>query len=134
MERVERILSHLIECSPTSSETSERNVNSAVGVNKDKRLSFDVDVMWKLLADDNLDVRKELLSILDDPVFKYTKGIALEEEREIALKRLQRVCREPGRFISVNDFKTNPSRIFATHELLGYADGSTATKLTVQFK
>lgn len=132
MERVERILSHLIECSPTSDSLGSSNLN--VDAVKDKRLSFNVNVMWQLLADDNLEVRKELLSILDDPVFKYTKGIALDEEREIALRRLQRVCREPGRFISVKDFKTNPTRIFATHELLGYADGSTATKLTVQFK
>jgi hypothetical protein len=34
----------------------------------------------------------------------------------------------------VTDFRTNPKRIFAAHELTGLVDGSTATKMTVQVR
>merc|ERR1711997_1304823 len=56
--------------------------------------------------------------------------MALEEEREIALKRLQAVC-DAG-FISVLDFKNNPLKVFAAHEL-AVIDPSMGTKMTVQF-
>lgn len=43
---------------------------------------------------------------------------------------LQLVC--DNGFLSVKDFRTNPKRIFAAHEMVGLVDGSTATKMTVQ--
>ena len=57
--------------------------------------------------------------------------IDLREERELAYRRLKALC-EAG-FISVRDFKENPMRIFAAHEVAGLCDGSMATKMTVQF-
>ena len=42
-------------------------------------------------------------------------NISLAEERELALARLQRIC--DNGFISVLDFRDNPLRIFAAHEL-----------------
>ena len=57
-------------------------------------------------------------------------NISLAEEREIALKRLKRIC-DAG-FISVLDFKNNPLRIFAAHELAAMIDPAMATKMTVQ--
>lgn len=42
-------------------------------------------------------------------------NISMEEERELALARLQRMCRA-GLF-SITDFRSNPHRIFAAHEL-----------------
>ena len=54
----------------------------------------------------------------------------LEEERELALSRLQRIC--DAKFISVRDFVDNPLRIFAAHELAAIIDPAMATKMTVQ--
>jgi hypothetical protein len=51
--------------------------------------------------------------------------------RKLALERLRMLCRS-GLF-SINDFRTNPLRIFAAHEVLALADVSAATKLTVQY-
>lgn len=56
--------------------------------------------------------------------------MSVDEERELALRRLQVLFRS-GLF-SIRDFKTNPLRIFAAHELCTLADVSCATKMTVQ--
>ena len=37
------------------------------------------------------------------------------------------------KLFSVKNFHDNPRAIFAAHELAGFADGSMATKMTVQF-
>ena len=52
---------------------------------------------------------------MSDPVMKPKYNIPLSEERELALARLQRIC--DNGFISVLDFRDNPLRIFAAHEL-----------------
>ena len=59
-------------------------------------------------------------------------NIRLEEERELSLSRLQRIC--DGKFISVRDFLNNPHRIFAAHELAAIIDPAMAVKMTVQVK
>ncbi len=56
--------------------------------------------------------------------------LTLDEEREVALQRLKAVC-DAG-FISVRDFKNNPLKVFAAHEL-AVIDASMGTKMTVQF-
>lgn len=48
----------------------------------------------------------------------------------MALERLRSIA-EAGHF-SVFDFRNNPVRVFASHEIAGIIDGSMATKLTVQ--
>ena len=58
-------------------------------------------------------------------------NISLEEERELALRRLQRIC--DNKFISVKDFWNNPLRVFAAHELAAIIDPAMTTKMTVQF-
>lgn len=55
----------------------------------------------------------------------------MSEDRELALKRLKGVC--DGKFISVLDFRNNPLRIFAAHELSAIVDPAMTTKMTVQF-
>ena len=55
--------------------------------------------------------------------------MSLEEERELALKRLKAIC-DAG-FISVLDFVNNPLKIFAAHEL-AVIDPAMGTKMTVQ--
>ena len=52
---------------------------------------------------------------MSDPVMKPRYNISLAEERQLALDRLQRIC--DNGFISVLDFRDNPLRIFAAHEL-----------------
>ena len=54
-------------------------------------------------------------SFMSDPVMKPRYNISLAEERQLALDRLQRIC--DNGFISVLDFRDNPLRIFAAHEL-----------------
>ncbi|XP_045126050.1 acyl-coenzyme A oxidase 3, peroxisomal-like isoform X2 [Portunus trituberculatus] len=68
---------------------------------------------------------------MSDPVMKPRYNISLEEEREVALARLKRIC-DAG-FISVLDFINNPLRIFAAHELAAIIDPAMTTKMTVQF-
>ena len=52
------------------------------------------------------------------------------EERDLALQRLKRIC--DNDFISVLDFRTNPLRLFAAHELAAIIDPAMTTKMTVQ--
>lgn len=67
---------------------------------------------------------------MSDPVMVPRYNIPLHEERDVALARLQRIC--DNGFISVLDFRTNPLRIFAAHELAAIIDPAMTTKMTVQ--
>lgn len=93
--------------------------------------TFNMDEMTTLLDHDNHDMRKEFRKFVSDPVMVPRYNISLAEEREVALRRLQRIC--DGGFISVLDFKNNPLRIFAAHELAAIIDPAMTTKMTVQF-
>lgn len=55
----------------------------------------------------------------------------LRDSRELALQRLAKFCRSG--FFSVTDFKHDPLKIFAAHEVAAMVDPSMATKATVQF-
>jgi acyl-CoA oxidase len=68
---------------------------------------------------------------ISEPVMVPRYNISLEEERDLALRRLQRIC--DNKFISVLDFWHNPLRIFAAHELAAIIDPAMTTKMTVQF-
>ncbi|KAI8462801.1 MAG: hypothetical protein J3K34DRAFT_498174 [Monoraphidium minutum] len=57
--------------------------------------------------------------------------IDLRDDRELALQRLSSFCR--AGFVSVTDFRHDPLRIFAAHEVLALTDASMAIKATVQF-
>ena len=76
-------------------------------------------------------MRADLRKFLSDPTMKPKYAISLPEEREVALQRLKAIC-DAG-FISVLDFKNNPLKIFAAHELASIIDPAMATKMTVQF-
>ena len=60
-----------------------------------------------------------------------TRTFFLTKYFTIALKRQKAVC-DAG-FISVLDFRNNPLKVFAAHEL-GVIDPSMGTKMTVQVK
>ena len=83
-----------------------------------------------LLDHDNHEMRANFRDFISEPVMVPRYNISLEEERELALRRLQRIC--DNDFISVLDFNTNPLRIFAAHELAAIIDPAMTTKMTVQ--
>lgn len=93
--------------------------------------SFNVKAMTALLDHDNHEMRARFREFMSDPVMIPRYNISLEEERDVALARLQRIC-DSG-FISVLDFLDNPLRIFAAHELAAIIDPAMTTKMTVQF-
>ena len=84
-----------------------------------------------LLDNDNIDTREKLKELFKEELFIPRYSISLPSQRKIALKRLNRITQEG--LISVFDFSNNPKRIFSIHEIVGQMDGSTATKMTVQF-
>lgn len=93
--------------------------------------TFNVKAMTALLDHDNHEMRAQFREFMSDPVMQPRYNIPLHEERDVALARLQRIC--DNGFISVLDFRNNPLRIFAAHELASIIDPAMATKMTVQF-
>jgi len=69
----------------------------------------------ELLDHDHLKERNALRELFKDPVFIPRYNISLEEERRLALVRLQKICQ--ACLFSIQDFHTNPLRIFAAHEI-----------------
>merc|ERR1711962_1295548 len=92
---------------------------------------FPVPKMTHLLDHDNHEMRQKFREFISEPVMIPRYNISLAEERELALRRLQRIC--DSEFISVLDFWNNPLRIFAAHELAAIIDPAMTTKMTVQF-
>ena len=94
---------------------------------------FDVAAMKRWVDNDFHAMRAELREFLKQDLFVGRYHDSLDDMRQLALKRLKKLCEKPGRFVSVYDFETDPRRIFAAHEITCQVDGSFATKLTVQF-
>lgn len=92
---------------------------------------FPVERLTQILDHDNHEMRAKFRQFISDPVMTPKYNISLEEERELALQRLQRIC--DNDFISVLDFWHNPLRVFAAHELAAVIDPAMTTKMTVQF-
>ncbi|KAK9840200.1 hypothetical protein WJX74_005380 [Apatococcus lobatus] len=91
----------------------------------------ELQALQRLLEHDNWDCREQLKNLMKDPLFTPRYDMDLRDERELALDRLKRICLA-GHF-SIKDFRTNPLRIFAAHEITGFCDPSVATKMTVHF-
>jgi len=91
---------------------------------------FNIKALKDLMDHDNIEMRDRFRKFLQQDLYKPRYNLTLEEERELALKRLQAIC-DAG-FISVMDFVNNPLRIFAAHEL-AVIDPAMGTKMTVQF-
>lgn len=87
--------------------------------------------LQQILEPDNQTTRQKLRELFNDSLFRPQFTLTLDQQREIALERLRKIC--AAKVISVFDFERNPLNIFAVHELVGMVDGSVATKLTVQF-
>jgi len=117
-----RIVSHVRQAAKSVPE-SLRQQWAASGVNVEK--------LQHIIDHDNHEMRANFREYLKQDDFKPKYAISLDEERELALTRLQKVCNED--FMSVRDFADNPHRIFAAHELMAMIDPATTTKMTVQF-
>jgi len=91
---------------------------------------FSITALKNLLDHDNIEMRDQFREFLKQDLFKPRYNMTLDEERELALKRLKAIC-DAG-FISVLDFVNNPLKIFAAHEL-AVIDPAMGTKMTVQF-
>ena len=94
------------------------------------RPDFNITALKNLLDHDNIEMRDRFRKFLAQDLYKPRYNLTLEEERELALKRLTAIC-DAG-FISVLNFVNNPLRIFAAHEL-AVIDPAMGTKMTVQF-
>lgn len=88
-----------------------------------------VGAINELLEPDNRDNRKRYKEFLRDPLFTPRLNIPFDEERDLALERLDAVVR--NKFVSVYDFERNPLNVIAAHEVSGMVDPSYTTKLTV---
>mmetsp|Transcript_15157 Transcript_15157/g.38526 ORF Transcript_15157/g.38526 Transcript_15157/m.38526 type:complete len:628 (-) Transcript_15157:135-2018(-) len=98
--------------------------------------SSDADGVARALAEaitpDHREHRRKIKDFLTrSELFHARYNIPLASERELALHRLRAVCRTGA--LSVKDFRTDPTRIFAAHEEVSLCDGSLSTKMTVQF-
>lgn len=98
---------------------------------EDDHHSFNIDDIAKVLDHDNHQMRTELRKFLSNSTMAPRYNIRLEDEREISLEQLQKIC-DAG-FISVRDFGDNPRRIFAAHEISSIVEPSMTVKMTVQF-
>ena len=84
-----------------------------------------------LLNSVNQDTRSKCIELFKDKLFIPEYDVSIREQKEVALRRLQKLS--DSRIVSVRDFINNPENIFTLHEMLGFVDGSLATKFTVQF-
>eukprot|EP01127_Copromyxa_protea_P008791 TRINITY_DN2022_c0_g1_i1.p1 TRINITY_DN2022_c0_g1~~TRINITY_DN2022_c0_g1_i1.p1 ORF type:complete len:655 (-),score=138.33 TRINITY_DN2022_c0_g1_i1:23-1987(-) len=85
-----------------------------------------------LLVHDHHEMREKFWNMVHtDPTFKQSFWVTIEEERENSFAKLKKVAREG--FISVLNFRDDPLKIFAAHELMSVVDYSATTKMTVQF-
>lgn len=60
--------------------------------------------------------------LMKDELFVPRHNISVDEERRLALARLQAIC--DANLVSITDFRTNPLRIFAAHEIAALSDVS----------
>uniref|UniRef100_A0A7S3QUT3 Acyl-coenzyme A oxidase n=1 Tax=Dunaliella tertiolecta TaxID=3047 RepID=A0A7S3QUT3_DUNTE len=85
----------------------------------------------EILDHDNHTSREQMKEFMKDAIYMPRYDIELHEERELAYERLKRICL--AGFASVVDFRHNPLRVFAAHEVAAFCDPSMSTKMTVQF-
>ena len=84
-----------VSSKPMSNRLSPKDLREKwrlqVSGNKEVEL-FDVEKMKYLLDHDNHKMRDEFRDFLKKPLFQPRYDLTLEEEREVALQRLQAVC------------------------------------------
>jgi acyl-CoA oxidase len=90
------------------------------------------DVLKDMLFGDNLSKRQKWHDLFaNDPVFFPKYDLSLDEQRDLAYKRIKAVS--DAKLFSIFDFESDPVNLFTAHEMIGCVDGSLSTKFTVQF-
>jgi acyl-CoA oxidase len=80
---------------------------------------------------DKMEKVNKWFELFKDPVWVPRYNISLNEQREDAFKRLQKVAKSG--LVSVTNFIHDPTNIFTAHEFLGQIDPSSGTKFTVHY-
>jgi acyl-CoA oxidase len=83
-----------------------------------------------VLGDDFSKIQK-WHSLFEDPVWTPKYNVDWDQTREEAMNKLKKV-RDSG-LLSVKDFFDQPKNVFLAHEFVAQVDGSTVTKMTVQY-
>src|SRR5438552_2561559 len=114
MKRVEVLMNHIKGDKEKTIKKENCSLVEDLRNNFKQQSTLDQEKLYKLLAHDNYEMRENMTKFLmNDKAFIPKYNISLEEEREVALFRLKKICDE--KFFSVQDFKENPYRIFAAH-------------------
>ena len=87
------------------------------------------DRLKQLLFNDDPKKVEKWHELFKDPVFFPKQNLSLDEQRDLAYKRLKKVA--DSRLFSIWDFQRDPKNLLTAHEMLSYVDGSLATKFTV---
>ena len=74
----------------------------SLSVKSMSKAPFNVAAMTRLVEHDNFDLREKLKTLFKEDLYRPKYSIPLHEERELAYKRLKKIC-ESG-IISVKDF------------------------------
>ena len=88
-------------------------------------------LQFKRVLNTSPQLRDGFQQLFKDKIWKPVSGLDLYDERDLAYNRLKAITRE--KLIRVGWFKTDPTAVFDAHEMVGMMDGSTSTKMTVQF-
>lgn len=90
-----------------------------------------VEALKPVFFNDNPDKVAKWHNLFKDPVFFPKQNMTLDEQRDIAYKRLKKVA--DAKLFSIYDFINEPKNLLTAHEMLCLADGALVTKFTVQF-
>lgn len=127
MERLKKILQHL---------SNSKYLNECSSPKELRRQWNKTDVPKKtlkqFLENDNHELRQKMRNLINfnvGGIFTQRFNLTLDEQREIAMKRLNAYCSTKS--FSVKNFLDNPRAIFAAHDFA--IESGIATKMTVQF-
>ena len=116
----------MVEAATNNTSTSEEIVK-----NLRKYDEVTSNRLGELLFNDKPEKIQKWHALFKDSVFFPKQNLTLDQQRDIAFKRLKKVA--DAKLFSIYDFDLDPKNILTAHEMLSYVDGSLATKFTVQF-
>jgi acyl-CoA oxidase len=73
-------------------------------------------IIERSLNNVNRETRQKLSEVLKDPLFTPVYDLSIRNQKELALKRLKKVCE--AKIVSVRDFTKDPENIFTVHEMV----------------
>ena len=114
-------------------EAAKNNTSTSEEIVKNLRKYDEVtsNRLGRLLFNDKPEKIQKWHALFKDSVFFPKQNLTLDQQRDIAFKRLKKVA--DAKLFSIYDFDLDPKNILTAHEMLSYVDGSLATKFTVQF-